>query len=112
MRLSQPLESRELGFGRSQFAGGHGVSKTARFVAAVAEGLIGGLAAATETDGGATSQSKRLSFGIYNLEVTFDAKGTIVIYRDFGCRQFFLLGSSFHHTASPSAYLIPPTRKR
>jgi hypothetical protein len=67
------------------------VAEAACLVGAVAEWLIGGLAAAAKAQGGTPRQSERATFGIYELEVAFDADGAIVVHSDFGCRQFSLL---------------------
>jgi hypothetical protein len=70
------------------------------------------LAAAAKTYGGTAGQSEGLSFGVDELEIAFDAERPVVIYGDFGCRQFILLGSSLHHTALPCANFMRLSRMR
>src|ERR1700747_438082 len=60
----------------------------------VAKRLVGGLPAAAKTNRSTPRQSVGLSFGINDLKIAFDTQGTIVVYGDLGCRQFFLLDSS------------------
>jgi hypothetical protein len=75
-------------------------------VGSVAKRLVGGLPAAAKTYRSTPRQSEGLSFRINDLKIAFDTKRAIVVYSYLGCRQFFLLGSSLHHTASLGAHLI------
>jgi hypothetical protein len=68
-------------------------------VGTVAKRLIGGLPAAAKTYRSTPRQSEGLSFRINDLKIAFDTERTIMVYGYLGCRQFFLLGSSLHHTA-------------
>jgi hypothetical protein len=58
-------------------------------VGAIAEGLVGGMTAAAEPYGCPAGQAERLSFGIKDLELAFDADRTVVIDRYFRGRHFF-----------------------
>jgi hypothetical protein len=62
-------------------------------MAAVAKWLIGGLPAAAKADGSPAGKTERLPVWIDDLEVALDAKRSIVIYSDLGCRHFSSLGS-------------------
>ena len=53
------------------------------FVAPVAERLVGGMAAAAETNPGASSKAERLPFRIDDLEIAFHAQGPVVGRGDF-----------------------------
>ena len=81
----------ELRLGRRQFSRDHCVGEPAGLVAAVAEWLIGGLPAAAQADGGPASKPKRLPVWIDDLEIALDAKRSIMIHSDLGCRHFFSL---------------------
>jgi hypothetical protein len=61
----------------------------------VAERLVCGMAATAKTDGGASRQSVRLSFGIHDFKIAFDANGSVVIDSDFRCRHFFSSAGEF-----------------
>lgn len=57
-----------------EFAGDDGVRKSAGFVGAVTEGLVGGMAATAESYGGPAGEAKDLALRVDDLEVAFDAK--------------------------------------
>jgi hypothetical protein len=54
-------------------------------VGAVAKGFVGRLAAPTKADCCSACETKGLSCGVYDFEISFDANGAIVVDRDFGC---------------------------
>jgi len=56
---------------------------------AIAEGLVGGVAAAAEAYGSPSGETKGLPLGIDNFEITLHADGTVVFDRDFRRRHFF-----------------------
>src|SRR5882672_1761654 len=97
-RVKGPLAS-NLRFGRRQIAGGDRVGEARSGVGAVAKRLVGRLPAAAKADGSATGESKGLSGGIDNFEVTFDADGAVGVDGDFCCGH--LLGSPFGTTVLP-----------
>ena len=63
------------------------VGEATDFVAAVAEGFVGGMAAAAESERSAAGEAERLAFRINDFEVAFDPKRTVVIDRDLRCRH-------------------------
>jgi len=50
---------------------------------AIAKGLVCGVPAAAEPDGGPAGQTEGLTLRIKNLELAFDADGAVVIDGDF-----------------------------
>ena len=52
-------------------------------VAAVAEGLVFGEAAAAEANGFAAAQPKRFAFGVDDGHIAFDAQRAVIEYGDF-----------------------------
>jgi hypothetical protein len=52
-------------------------------VRAVAEGLIGGMTAAAESNGGASGETEFISGGIDNLEIAFDQDGAVILECNF-----------------------------
>jgi hypothetical protein len=55
---------------------------------AIAEGFVGGMAAAAEAYGRPSGETKGFPLGIDNFEITFHADGPVVLDRDF-CRGHF-----------------------
>ena len=51
---------------------------------AVAERLVGRVAAAAEADSGAPSQAEGAAFGIDNFEIAFHANRSVTVYGDLG----------------------------
>ena len=74
----------EFGLGRRQFTGHYGIGKTYPVMAAVAEGLVGGVAASAKRDHGPSGQAETRPGGIADLELAFDSYGTVVIAGDLG----------------------------
>jgi len=72
----------KLGLGRRQFTRHHGVGKSYAVVAAIAERLVGGMAAAAQRDDRPPGEAEKRSRGVADLEFTFDAKGAVVLRRD------------------------------
>ncbi len=50
----------------------------------VAEGLVVAQSAAAKANGGASGEVIRIAFGVNNLEVAFDADGSVIENRNFG----------------------------
>src|ERR1035438_8104523 len=69
---------------RRQFPGDHGIGKGHPIVGAIAERLIGGVAAAAERNHRPASQAERGSGRVYNLEFSLDADGAVILRTDFG----------------------------
>jgi len=63
---------------RRYFAGEVGVA-----VRAVAEGLVGGMAAAAESDGGATGKTEFISGEIDDFKIAFDQNRAVIFECDF-----------------------------
>src|ERR1700687_3490431 len=97
MRQSQDLkptrsrarEALQLRFGCGELPGGHGIGKSGGLVRAIAERLVGGVAAAAKADDRTTRQAEGLSLRVENFEIAFDAYGSVVIDRNFRCRHIF-----------------------
>ena len=73
----------EFGLGRGKFTGGHGVGEAGARVGAVAEWLVGRLAAAAERNDGTAGQPEGGAGGVQNLEVAFDTDGPVAENGDF-----------------------------
>jgi hypothetical protein len=58
------------------------VRKSRAGVTAVAEGLVGRLSAAAETNRGASGKAKSVTGWIDNFEIALDAQGTIAVAGD------------------------------
>jgi hypothetical protein len=56
---------------------------------AIAERLVGGVAAPAKAYGRPSGKAKRLPLRVDNLEITFEADGSVVLDRDFRRRHFF-----------------------
>src|SRR5260370_23187912 len=81
----QPVHPLQLRHWRRQVAGVDFVLEANCLVAPVAEGLVGGMAAAAETNPGATSKAERLPFRIDDLQIAFHSQGPVVGRGDFCC---------------------------
>ena len=68
----------QLGLRRRKFAGRHGIVETRAGVGPVAERLVGRLSAAAEGDYGPSGQAERGPGGVEDLEVAFNADGSVV----------------------------------
>jgi hypothetical protein len=67
------------------------VGEIALAVRAVTEGLIGRLATAAESDGGASAETEFIAGWIVNLEIAFDEDGAVIFESDL-CWHLFSLG--------------------
>jgi hypothetical protein len=76
------------------------MSESLTGVASVAEGLILGVAAAAQTDGRTACEAEDCAGGVDNLEVAFNADGTVAETGDFGCGHL-LDGSIARRDALP-----------
>lgn len=61
------------------------VLKADSFMASVAEGFVGGVAAAAQGNHGAAGEAEGLALWVENLEVAFDTDGAVAIDGDFRC---------------------------
>jgi hypothetical protein len=52
-------------------------------VSAIAEGLVGGMAAAAETDGGASRKTEFISGEIDNFKIAFDQNWAVIFESEF-----------------------------
>ena len=50
----------------------------------VAEGFVGGVAAAAQADGGAPGEAEGLALRVEDFEIAFDADGAVAVDGDFG----------------------------
>ena len=73
-----------------KFAGFDLILESGTLVRTVAEGLIGGLAAAAQGDHFAPCESELVSLGVENLEISFDPDGSVVVNRYLGIRHSIL----------------------
>lgn len=80
-----------LWLGWGEFAGDDRVAEAGSLVRAITKGLVRGMTTATKRYGGAPGQAKRRSLWINDFEIALDANRTVTVYRDLGCRHFFLL---------------------
>jgi hypothetical protein len=71
------------GLGGRKVSGGNFVREIGVAVGAVAEGLIGGMTAAAESNGGASGETEFISGGIDNLEIAFDQDGAVILECNF-----------------------------
>ena len=55
------------------------------FVRAIAEGLVGGMAAAAKGNRGASGKAEYVAQRVADLEVSFHAKRAVVCHCDFRC---------------------------
>jgi len=62
-----------LRFWRGELPRGDKIGEPRSFVGAITEGLVCGVTATAEADGGTTSEAEGLSFGIADFKVAFDA---------------------------------------
>jgi len=69
--------------GRREFPCHDRIDKTGPIMAPVAKRLVGGLAAAAQTDRGTTAQAERLALRVDDFNFAFHADGSIVIDDDF-----------------------------
>jgi hypothetical protein len=72
-----------------QLAGRDGISKAANLMGTVAKGLISGVAAPAEANGGTPGQAKRLAFWVYNLKIALYADRAIVADGDLSSGHLF-----------------------
>src|ERR1039458_7161292 len=73
----------ELGLGRGQFARDDGVIEALAAMGAIAEGLVGGLAAAAEGDDGASGETEGGAGGIEDFASALGADVAVIDYRYF-----------------------------
>lgn len=81
--LEQGFRS-NFGFGRGQVARFDRIGETNSIVRAVAKRLVCRLAAAAQADGGASGQTERLTGGIDDFEIAFDADRAVAVDRNLG----------------------------
>jgi hypothetical protein len=84
--LSHNLEFRLWG---RQFSGRNGIGESTGLVGAIAEGLVCGVPAATETDDRPAGQAEGFAIRIEDFEVAFNPNGSVVIDSKFRGRHFF-----------------------
>ena len=75
---------------RRQISRRHGVSEILALVRAVAEGLIGGMAAPTEGNRCASCQAESVALLVFHFEITFYFDWPVAEYGHFGCWQGIL----------------------
>jgi len=74
----------KLRLGGPEFARYYGVAKSEPIVAAIAEGLVGGMAAAAQRNHTASRQTKRVAGRVDDLKIAFDANRTVRLGSDLG----------------------------
>ena len=85
MRLSQGEMRPNLRLDyRRKIACRNGADEVRALVRAIAEGGVGGMAAAAESDGSAPAEPEGVSGLINDFEIAFDANGTVVEDCHFG----------------------------
>jgi hypothetical protein len=78
----------DFGRGGRKITRGNFVNETACLVGTIAERLVGGLAAAAESDGSASGEAELISGGIYDLKIAFDEDRAVISKRDFSWHEF------------------------
>src|SRR5271155_2454821 len=73
-----PANRLYLGLGRGQFVGLHNTLERCPLMAAIAEGLVLGMAAAAETQLGPPREAEWLGFLIQDFEIAFHHQGPII----------------------------------
>jgi hypothetical protein len=92
--LASPLfvdEPLQLGLGGWELARPTDGFESRVAMGAVAKGLVQGVAAAAQTDGGPSRQVERLSFGIVYRKLAFDFDGAVVVNGDLRWHVYSML---------------------
>src|ERR1039458_2403822 len=82
-QIRQIIWNLQFGLGRGKLAGDDGVVEAGARMGAVAEGFVGGLAAAAERNHGTAGQPEGGAGRVQNLEVAFDTDGPVAENGDF-----------------------------
>jgi hypothetical protein len=76
------------GLGWWKIARGYFMGEIIQAVSAVAERLVGGMAATAQSDGSASGEAELVSGGVDNLEITFHQDWAVMFERNF-CWHWF-----------------------
>ena len=96
-----------LWLGWREFAGNDRIAESGSFVGAIAEGLVGGMAAAAERNGSAARQTKWRSLRIYDFKIALHANGSVGVDGNFGGCHFSLLIEPRENTAGKPGCRTP-----